>query len=148
MHCHCPWLFLWSSRAAPFFLFQLKLSPESLRTHPVLPPVWALLCTAEPWCNFKCLDFKLNPLLPLNKQHFLVVVCKDLIAKVPIKYSWIIKQQLCFHQTEISLAVMWFAFWFVIVYSLLCRAGGHSTWCSLLFSVSNPAFLGSDILCC
>lgn len=31
------------SRAALFFLFQLKLSPESLRTHPVLPLVWALL---------------------------------------------------------------------------------------------------------
>lgn len=31
------------SRAALFFLFQLKLSPESLRSHPVLPLVWALL---------------------------------------------------------------------------------------------------------
>lgn len=31
------------SRAAPFFPFQLELSPKSLRSHPALPLVWALL---------------------------------------------------------------------------------------------------------
>lgn len=51
------------SGAALFFPFQLKLAPESLRAHPVLPLVWALLPVhSRPWVQLLSLDCKLSPL--------------------------------------------------------------------------------------